>query len=320
MPIKEILLEEINVEDETFRISEELDSEAMADSLRKIGQLNPVLLLDRRAGKAVLCGFRRVRAMRRLGAKHILAAILSEESCNALRALSFALWDNLSHRQLAPLEKARALSKLRTVGGVPDDDLIETYLPLLGLKPHESVLRTYISLNDISASLRQCLAEGRLAHASAEYLAGMPSEVQNGIASFMGRVRLSASLQKKTLVLLEELSIMGGTRLDAPLDSREIRDILDNPALSPFEKGDRVHAALYRLRYPALSQAVTRFDEGRKLLDLPGSIHVAPDPFFETADLKVHFEASDPKRFRELADAIQKAAHSPELEALYQIV
>jgi uncharacterized ParB-like nuclease family protein len=320
MILKEILIEQVNVGDDTFRISEELDSESMLDSLREIGQLNPVLLLDGRPQKLIVCGFRRIRALRRLGKEYVIARVLSEEPRVALHGLSMALWDNLSHRQLNTLEKARALFKLRTVGGVSDDALIKTYLPLLGLTPHESILRAYISLNGITSSLRKCLADGRLTISSVEYLAGMPSEVQNRIAVLMDGIRLSASLQKKVLILLEELSVMAGNRLDAALDNPDILSVLEDSTLSPFEKGDKVHAVIYRLKYPTLSRALERFHEGRKLLGLPGSIHITPHPFFERTDLKVEFEAPGAERFRHLADILQKAAHSPELEALYRIV
>jgi len=156
MDFKTIQFEEIDIEDETYRISEELDSASVLDSLKEIGQLNPVLLLDQAPLKIIVCGFRRIRALRKLNRSQAFARILSIESHDMLQRFRLSLWDNLSHRRLNPLEKARLLHKLRNVCNVSRDILIETYLPLLDLAPHQSVLESYIRLNGIHPALRQC--------------------------------------------------------------------------------------------------------------------------------------------------------------------
>jgi hypothetical protein len=320
MFFQEIALEEIEMDDETFRISEELDSESVLDSLREIGQLNPVILFDKNPMPVIVCGFRRVRAIRRLGTPQILARVLSKESCTPLHAFELALRDNLSHRQLNPLEKARVLSKLHNVYGISKDILREIYLPLLGLMSNENVLHGYLSLNGIQPSLRQCLIDEQLTHSSVEYLSGMTAKVQDSIASLMSRIRLSASLQRKVFTLLEELSEMAGSRLDAPLDNPEVWGILEDSRLSPHQKGEKLHDVLYRIRNPRLSKALEQFHAQQKRLELPGSVRITPHPFFETPDLRVEFHASTPEHFRQLAGALQRAAQSPELEELFNIV
>jgi hypothetical protein len=319
MILKEILLDEIDLEDATFRISENLDSASVLDSLRKIGQLNPVVLLDRGSRKVIVCGFRRVRAMERLGESPVFARILSEENCTPAQAFELALQDTLSHRQLGPLEKARVLFKLRVAFGVSEDTLVRVYLPLLDLPPHENVLHAYIALDGVRPGLRRCLVEGRLTHSSVEKLAGMPDRVQDNIAALVERIRLSAGLQRKVLTLLEELSAMADSPLDAPLNNPEVPAILEDSRLSPFQKGEKLHEVLYRLRNPRLSRALDRFLAQKKLLGLPGAIRIVPHPFFETADLRVEFDAPDVERFRELAAALYQAAQLPELEQLFHM-
>ena len=46
MICREISIEEIDFENEIFRISEEVISAPLTDSIREIGQLNPVVLLS----------------------------------------------------------------------------------------------------------------------------------------------------------------------------------------------------------------------------------------------------------------------------------
>jgi hypothetical protein len=320
MAFKTIPLEEVDIRNETFRISEELDSAPVLDSIREIGQLNPVLLLDQQPLKIIVCGFRRIRALKKLGKSQVLIRILSKNGFKALQGFDLSLWDNLAHRRLSSLEKARFLSKLQNICGLPKDTVAKTYLPLLELPPHESVLDAHLKLNGIHPALRRCLLEERLTHSSAESLSGMPYSMQQRVALLMDKIRLSASLQRKVLAILEELSAMSGAEMDAPLENAEVLSVLSDSRLSPFQKGEKLHEILYRIRNPRLSEAVERFKFSKKQLDLPGSIRIQSHPFFETADLHVEFEASNAKRFRELAAALEKASQSPELDKLFRVV
>ena len=319
MNLHEIPLEEIDFADESFRISEELDSTAVLDSLRAVGQLNPVCVLDGNPQKAIICGFRRLRALRQLGSPRALARVIAGNDSDPTRCFNLALWDNLSHRLLNPFEKARALSKLEGFCGVPREKLLGFYLPLMGLAPGENVLSACIALNDIHPGLRRCLIDGRLTQASLERLAGMPPEEQAGIAALMGKIRLSASLQRKVLGLLEDLAAIAGAPLAEPLKDPDVLEALEDPRLSSFQKGEKVHQALYRVRNPRLSRAAEQFAARKKQLGLPGSIHVTADPFFETPGLRVEFSASDAARFRELAAELQKASRMPALDELFDI-
>ncbi len=58
MIVREVALSAIEFEDETFRISEDLDLERMISSLRAVGQVHPVLLLERATSEPseIVCG------------------------------------------------------------------------------------------------------------------------------------------------------------------------------------------------------------------------------------------------------------------------
>ncbi|MCL2877826.1 MAG: ParB N-terminal domain-containing protein, partial [Acidobacteria bacterium] len=73
MVLKDVEIGGIDAECEDLRISEELDSADLEDSLRAVGQLNPVILLERGARPIIVCGFRRIAALRRLGIRAVIA-------------------------------------------------------------------------------------------------------------------------------------------------------------------------------------------------------------------------------------------------------
>jgi ParB-like chromosome segregation protein Spo0J len=319
MIIRQMPLGEISFENDAFRISEDLDSAPVLNSIREVGQLNPLILLDLQPQMAIVCGFRRMDALKRLGKSEALVRILSREDCDRAGAFHIALWDNLSHRQFSALEKARALFKLKNMCGISDESLVRTYLPALGLAPNENVLKIHLLLNAVHQDLRRCLAEGKLTQSSVEVLAEMPAQMQAGIAAMMNGIRWSASLQKKTLQLLDELRATTGNSFDAPLKSLQVLAILEDAGLSPFQKGDKVYEALYRLQNPRLSQAEARFFASREKLALPGTIQINPHAFFEEPGVRVEFRAPSVDRFRQLASALHDAAQSPDMERLFDL-
>jgi hypothetical protein len=316
MILKEIDLQEIDFQNETFRISETLDSGPLLESLRAIGQLNPAALASSDSNYLIVCGFRRLRALKTLGEDRALAWILTKDSTPA-QCFELALWDNLSHRQLDPLEKARVVFKLLNVFGVPQQTVVKIYLPILGLKPHPAILRSCSAIYGAHPELQKCLFEGRLTQSSVETLAEKSVQVQERFAQLMSRVRLSASLQKKVLNLIGELSAITEAEFGEPLCTPAAMQIINDSRLSVFQKGEELYGLLYKMRFPRLAKAVDKFSADKKLLGLPGSIRVSADPFFETGDLRVEFDASSPEQFRELADALHSASRNPVLEELF---
>ena len=317
MVLKDVEIGDIDAECEDCRISEELDSASLLDSLRAVGQLNPVILLERGARPIIVCGFRRIAALRRLDVREVVARILTGEDCRKTNPLVLALRDNLAHRKLSPLEQSRAVIKLRDIYGVARERLISEYLPLLGLPPRENALAGCVALHAARPELRRLFAADALTLASLERLAKLSEEEQDRIAALMTVVRLSASMQKKTLDLLDDLAGLNRAAFTAPLNIPEIREFLQETKLSSFQKGEKLYGALYRLRNPRLRRAEADFAAQIKRLGLPAAIRITPPPYFETAELRVEFEAASREKFRDLAGALKKAADSPDFEKLF---
>jgi hypothetical protein len=319
MIYQEIRLDSVDFGNEVFRISEELDFPPILESMREVGQLNPVILLDAKPQMAIVCGFRRVRALQRLEISRVLARVLSEKDWDFSAAFKLAFWDNVTHRQLDPFEKARVLINLRQLCGESDEELVRSYLPLLGLAPSRNVLNSFVRLNGVRPALKRCFLEGRLTQSSLDFLSELPASAQASVASTMSRIRLSASLQKKLLSLLDELAGSSGDAWEAPLAAPQILAVSDDAELSPFQKGEKIFEILYRLRNPRLSRATDQFIARKKSLGLPGSIRLNAHPFFEEPGLHVEFDASDVEAFRRQISALHQAADRPELETLFDV-
>jgi hypothetical protein len=314
MRVTGIAWEEIDLADERFRISEELDPPLLEESLRCVGQIVPIVLWRGGSGRLIVgAGLRRARALSRLGARQVWARVLDVAGVPEAGVFRLALWDNLAHRRLDVLECARALATLRKLCGVADDVLVAEYLPALGLEAHKNVLRTYLALDAAGPAVARLVRAGGVTAATAARIAGLPGRRRDDATEVFERVRASASTQRELLDHIEELA--GDARVR---DLDGVAEILDVGNASPGERAEKLRAVLRRLRYPRLAGAEARFAEERSKLELPRAVRVSHAPYFETAGLKVEFEAATPDAFRRAAEALERAAADPRLHRLFE--
>jgi hypothetical protein len=322
MTIQEVPLSAIDFCDETFRITEDLDLPRMSASLQAIGQVHPVILQEGAAssGYRILCGFRRLHALRSLDRAAATSMLRQPAEPGPLQDFLTAIWDNLAHRQLGPLEVARILRTLRHHCGVDEETLVARFLPMLGIPAHRNVLRGYLKLNDLCPGLRCLLGAGHLTQASAERLARISPERQARVLPLLSRIRLSASLQREVLEMAEDLAAISESSLEEVLSRPEILAIADAPGLSAFQKGEKMHALLFQQRNPRLAGARATYLAEKEQLNLPGTIRLSPDPFFESPRLRVEFDAGSAQSFREAVDALERACRDSALDRLYRIL
>jgi hypothetical protein len=321
MTVIRVPLTAIDFEDETFRITEDLDLGRMCPSLEAVGMIHPALLLENpdAATSRIVCGFRRLHGLRRLGVVDADAILLPAEGSSHLGVFLKAIWDNLSHRQLNPLEIARVLFALHYRFGIPPETLIEQFLPILGLPAHRNVLRSYLNLHRVHPELRRLLCAGRLTLATVDRLDPISFEAQATVAAHLSRIQLSASLQREVLDLAEDLAAISKSSIEEVLSQPEIQAITNDGALSPYQKGERLHAALYRRRNPRITQTRERFLSDKAELKLPGHIRLTPDPFFETPRLRVEFDAGSAQAFRQAVESLGRTCQSESLDRLFEV-
>jgi ParB family chromosome partitioning protein len=106
------------------RFFDESSLEELAESIRRHGLLQPLLVSEAGAGGyVVIAGERRWRAARKAGLDKVPAVV--REQLTAREDLALALVENLQRRDLTPLEEARAFEHLRSEYGLSQAEIAE---------------------------------------------------------------------------------------------------------------------------------------------------------------------------------------------------
>ena len=137
----------------------------LADSVRQIGVLQPVLVRPVGKGFQLIAGERRWRAASRAGLSVIPAIIRDTDD---LGSIERALVENLHRQDLTPLEEAAAYQQL-----IEDFSLTHEQVATRVGKSRSAVSNT-LRLMSLPASIQALLADGRLAAGHAKALLGTP--------------------------------------------------------------------------------------------------------------------------------------------------
>jgi ParB/RepB/Spo0J family partition protein len=191
--IEDIAVSKIGERYAAFRIVSPRADEAMAKSMKKYGQLSPVVCTSMEDGYELVDGFKRLRACRCIGRQTLKARVLNATE----RVLKAAIMQLNLGRSISELEEAMILSSLYR-----EDGLAQTEIAVL-LGRHKSWVSRRISLIErLSEEVREDIRLGLLAPSVGRELAMLPRGNQKETAAAIIKHRFSTREAAKLICYL----------------------------------------------------------------------------------------------------------------------
>lgn len=309
-----VAVERIDLSDDTFRITTGRDDSDLIRSIETVGLVTPPILMPSRGRFAVVSGFRRIAACRRLDVPAPLCRRLAEDTPLSAAAL-IAVADNTSHRRLNPVELSRAHRLLARALGT--DEAVSSAAAGIGLPAGTELIEKLRGLDRAPEAIRSGVVQEHIALPVALDLAKMPTEEACALAEVLSSVPLSLNRQREVVTLLREIARREDLDvLDLTADSTLAGIVGDEDADLP-RKAKALVSFLKRRRYPALCRAQREFERRRRQLPLSGGMALAPPANFEgnRYELKLSFRSVE-----ELEAHLARAGEIAGTEALRAIV
>jgi len=197
--VKELNIDEIepnpNQPREHF---DEASLKELAQSIKKNGILQPVVVRRKGRRYELVLGERRLRAARMAGLNNIPALVRDIDDAGLLM---FALLENLQREDLNPLEEARGYARLKDQFGMGDREIAD----ILG-KDRSTVVNT-LRLLKLPEEVKDLLAEGKItrSHARSILSIGDPEEqialarkiVEEGVSVRELEIRVGGKARRK---------------------------------------------------------------------------------------------------------------------------
>ncbi|WP_424245915.1 ParB/RepB/Spo0J family partition protein [Elusimicrobium posterum] len=125
----------------------------LADNIKKVGILEPLLLREEKGKKILVCGERRLRAAKIAGLKEVPFRLLD---ITEAKAMEFNAFENLHREDLSPLDEAYAFKTLLSSGNCDIDDAAER------VNKSKSYVYRSLKLLELPKEALDALAEGKI--------------------------------------------------------------------------------------------------------------------------------------------------------------
>ena len=205
--LTEIRLDEIDAGDDRFSCSFPPESSRLTEAIRAFGQVTPIAVRSsgNRSRYQVISGMRRVRSLTRLGKTTASAIHLDDREMGDLELFLWNLAENSASRPLSHVERSIAVKKLITDYRVPEEEVVEKYLPVLGENPSWTHLRQLVAVSDSALEVKELISRKSVPLSTAAEFGLFPLADQPRLASLLEEFRFSSGKIKETLETLDDI-------------------------------------------------------------------------------------------------------------------
>jgi DNA-binding transcriptional MerR regulator len=280
--MKTIDIDHININDRRFCISYPMYDNILLSSIKKVGIIQPVILLDTMP-YVVITGFKRILSSVQAGFTKIPSVIVNISEKDALL---YAVHDNIK-RGLNIVEKALGIERMLNTG-FSLTEIHETMM-LLSLDPYEKILERLAAVANMEDAFKTFITVKNLQMKQVEMLMHFNPEERSDIIDILTSIHTTESFIREILEMLNILKIKRGS-----IDFNLLKNIGD---AQEFKK------ILKKLTNPILVSLEEELKQIKLRCALPPDIDIKVDPFFEKGYIDMVIRAKTEDKAR---DAIEK--------------
>ena len=311
LPIIEVEITAIDLNDHTYRISSTEDSRAVARSIRCLGMLQPPIVKSADKEKRywrIVAGFKRVRACQGLGWQSIAVKVLPAEITDK-QCAQLAIADNALARPLSVMERVRAVALLQPLAA--DMEALAESLPPLGMPENPAMIDKLLRLGRQPAEIQRAVENDRLSLAMALELANESKTAAKAMCDIFVCLRLGLNRQRELLSMLRDISRRDDIAIAELIGANSVQEMLNDGDSERPRITKRIIDHFKRVRYPEISTSETRRRALIADLDLPAGVDLRPPPSHETSTFTLMIQFSDTEQLKQRFHKLHAVVHHP---------
>lgn len=319
MLLQHIAISNLNIADDSFRITFAPRLDSLKRSIKAVGLIQPINVRHTPEGTyQIVTGYKRVLVMQELERQTIPAIVHEPADLSPTQAFLWNLHDNAITRPLNVIEKGVALSKLSQFYSMSEEDLVKQFLPLLDEEPSYKILHQLFSLATLTEPLKNHIVMSDVALSSASRVAEFTPSTQQALLPVLAHIRPSANKLNELLALIREISARDGVTVEEVLLRYQLLQVVADPNTAPTDKVRALRQTLRGLKLPQLSERQKQLASLINDLDLPESAKIVADPYFESQKMKLEYQFSEPEELTHLIGKIQEAFNKQQWQQIFE--
>ncbi len=294
--MEEINIEEITLEFTPFTFSYGFDLSVLIESIKKVGLLNEPILKKHKEKLVIVTGYKRILSLKEIGSDRVRCKLISEPD---FECFLINFYENLSIRSFNEIEKAIILSKL--LNYVSETEIINNFMPLLGLPKHKPVFDFYVWIEkDLDQKVKELFVKGRISLKSIRmfYEWNFQREDIMIYAEYMNKLKFSFNEQRQFIEYSRDICEREKISLKELFKELEIDKIASDKEMSNSLKTKKILERLYKKRFPRLFSIETSFRKTVEELSLPEEVTIVAPQNFE-APYRMEIRFRDGKELKE---------------------
>jgi hypothetical protein len=251
--------------------------------------LNLPLLVKKKTGYKIVCGFRRIEACRHLNWADVEARVL-ESDTKQLECVKYAISDNSLQRPLNLIEQSRSINLLYPF--FKEVSVLGKELSAMGLPDNPLIIKKIKALCHLHESIQKGILSDTISLTMALELGKLHQDAGEGFAKLFKILKLSLNKQKEILILIKEISYREDIPILQVIKNDRVQNILTNEDLDRNQKIHKIRIYLKQRRFPAITAAEKKYQNHLKKLKLGNGTKLIPPDNFEgtTYILKLFFK------------------------------
>jgi hypothetical protein len=194
-------------------------------------------------------------------------------------------------------------------------DVVENYMPLLGLSAQESTRAFYCRIEDeLNEDIKILIINGQLSLQAFKLVLQMDDEAKHAVFKLTTELKFNMNQQKQLIDYINDIKHIKNCPVSEILNIKSIRQIRDHTRLNNPQKVNAMLRELRSMIYPKLMDAEQSFKRMVSALDLPEGVKISAPPFFEAPHyrMEILFESGE-----ELKEKIQQLKRQGGFAQLY---
>jgi ParB/RepB/Spo0J family partition protein len=318
MLLKYLPISNLNVTDDSYRVTFAPKMDELERSIRAVGIIQPITVRHTPEGTyQVVSGYKRVLAMQNLARQTMPTLVHEAADLSPTQAFLWNVHENCLTRKLNLIEKAHTVIKLQQFLSIPEEELVRQFLPLMGENPSYKILHQLLSLGALTEPMKNHVVTNDLALSSASRIAEFTAATQQELLAVLSHIKPSTNKLNELLALIREISARDGLTVEEILSHYQLLQVVADPNASAADKVRALRQSLRGIRLPQITARQKQLAGLIDGLELPDTAKVTTDPYFENDKIKLEYQFSQPEELTELVKHLQEAFEKQKWQRIF---
>lgn len=268
----------------------DLAPEPLVESIKRVGILQPPILLSKKQGFTLLCGRKRLLAYREVASSSACPCRILPEKYPIQQILEMVLTDQLCSGPLTLPEKSYFISLCIKHLDMPE--VMGLFFDRLQLRKRSRTYKDLLAVSHVEPQILRNIHLGKISEKIVRDIIALSVKERLAIGELFENLPFGDNKQKRFLTMCRDYALRSGSTIASLLEEDELRAIRNHGEMNPPQKVASLLGLIQNRWAPLRTKAEEDFKAKVQQMHLPKECTIDHSPAFERDEvvLKTRFE------------------------------